>query len=96
VIALSVPFNGPSASANGVSISGGGSPTIAAKDPTPIVSACAVTLDSKPSVADVQAIINQALGIKGPANDLNGDGRVDIVDLQIVTNAAMGQSCSAS
>jgi len=96
VIALSVPFNGPSASANGVSLSGGGSPTIAAKDPTPIVSACAVTLDSKPSVADVQAIINQALGIKGPANDLNGDGRVDIVDLQIVTNAAMGQSCSAS
>jgi len=44
----------------------------------------------------VQAIINQALGVTAPVNDLNADGLVNVVDLQIVTNAAMGQSCSAS
>jgi hypothetical protein len=47
-------------------------------------------------VTDVQAIINQALGVTAASNDLNGDGKVNVVDLQIVTNAAMGQSCSAS
>jgi hypothetical protein len=70
--------------------------TIAASNPTVIVSACAVTLDNSPSVADVQAIINEALGVSAPANDLNGDGTVNVVDLQIVTNAVLGQSCSAS
>jgi hypothetical protein len=47
-------------------------------------------------VGDVQAIINEALGVTTPANDLNGDGTVNVVDLQIVTNAVLGQSCSAS
>jgi thermitase len=96
VVTLSVPFNGPSSATNGISLSAGGSVTIAASNPTAIVSACAVTLDSQPSVADVQAIINEALGVSAPANDLNGDGTVNVVDLQIVSNAVLGQSCSAS
>jgi uncharacterized repeat protein (TIGR01451 family) len=96
VVTLNVPFNGPAAASNAVSLSGGGSVTTAASNPTAIVSACAVTLDSKPSVADVQAIINEALGVSAPSNDLNGDRTVNVVDLQIVTNAVLGQSCSAS
>jgi uncharacterized repeat protein (TIGR01451 family) len=96
VVTLNVPFNGPTSASNGISLSVGGSVTTAATGSVAIVSACAVTLDSKPSVADVQALINQALGVWAPSNDLNGDGAVNVVDLQIVTNAAMGQSCSAS
>ena len=96
VVTLNVPFNGPAAASNAVSLSVGGSVTIAATTPTAIVSACAVTLDSTPSVADVQAIINEALGVTAPANDLNADGTVNVVDLQIVTAAVLGQSCSAS
>lgn len=54
------------------------------------------TLDSKPTAADAQAITNEALGVTAPANDLNGDGMVNVMDLRIVTNAVLGQSCSAS
>jgi hypothetical protein len=49
-----------------------------------------------PSVADVQAIVSQALGVQQAVNDLNGDGAVNIVDVQIEVNAALGKGCSAS
>jgi hypothetical protein len=54
---------------------------------------CAVTGDGVPSVADVQAMINQALGIALPLYDMNYDGAVNIVDVQIVIGAALTGSC---
>ena len=45
------------------------------------------------SIGDVQAMINQALGIARPANDLNQDGVVSVADIEIVLHAAMGGTC---
>ncbi len=55
-----------------------------------------VTLDSKPTAADVQAIINEALDVTAPANDLNAGGMVNVADLQVVNNAVLGEIRSAS
>jgi hypothetical protein len=38
-------------------------------------------------------MINEALGAAPPVNDLNGDGRVNVNDVQIVIDAALGQGC---
>jgi hypothetical protein len=40
-------------------------------------------------------ILNEALGATSPADDLNGDGAVNAVDVQIVINAALGNGCVA-
>jgi hypothetical protein len=39
-------------------------------------------------------LIDEALGVAPAANDLNGDGVVNAVDVQIVINAALGLGCS--
>jgi hypothetical protein len=62
----------------------------------PILSACAVSRNTNVTVTDAQQMVNEALGVSSPGNDLNGDGLVNVVDLQIVLNAAMNQGCSAS
>ena len=41
------------------------------------------------NVSDVQQVINEALGSAAPANDLNHDGVVNVVDVQSVTDAAL-------
>jgi hypothetical protein len=46
------------------------------------------------NVADVQLIINQALGQTQAANDLNGDGVVNAVDVEIEITAAFGLGCA--
>jgi hypothetical protein len=56
---------------------------------------CTVTGDANASVADVQSMVNQALGTATPVNDLNQDKIVNVIDVQIVMNAAKGLSCSA-
>ena len=57
-------------------------------------SACAVTGDGTAGVTDVQSIINQALGIAPPTNDLNQDGVVNVADIEWVLTAAMGAGCA--
>ena len=48
------------------------------------------------TVADVQIVINQALGLSPCTNgDVNGDGRCDVQDVQIVINALLGMGCSS-
>jgi len=47
------------------------------------------------TAADVQAVINEALGIQAAANDLNGDGVVNVVDVSIAINAVLGNGCAA-
>jgi hypothetical protein len=44
-------------------------------------------------VADVQFIVNEALGIVPANNDLNNDGVVNIADVQKVIDAAMNLGC---
>ena len=44
-------------------------------------------------VSEIQMTINQLLGLAQAANDLNGDGVVNIVDVQVVINAALGLGC---
>ena len=46
------------------------------------------------TVADVRSIINQALGIALPATDMNGDGRVNVIDVQMAIATATNGSCS--
>ena len=47
-------------------------------------------------MADVQRVVSEALGVMNPVNDLNGGGVVNVSDIQIVINAAMGMGCVAS
>jgi hypothetical protein len=54
---------------------------------------CNVSGDETTSVADLQTIINEALGITAPVNDLNGDSVVNVVDLQQVVRALFGLGC---
>jgi hypothetical protein len=56
---------------------------------------CALTQTENANVADVQSIINQALGMAPPANDLNEDLVVNIVDVQVEIDAALNLGCSA-
>jgi len=58
-------------------------------------SACDVTGDVSTSVADVQMIVDEALGM-GPGNgDLNNDGVGNVTDIQIVIDAVLGRGCAA-
>jgi uncharacterized repeat protein (TIGR01451 family) len=79
---------------NRVTVSGGGSHSASASDPTAILPfTCAVTGDQAPSVADVQAMIGQALGDAAPVDDLNHDGVVTVADVQKVIDAVLGLGC---
>jgi parallel beta-helix repeat protein len=58
-------------------------------------SPCDVSQQGSFTIVDAQQIANQALGVAKPTNDLNGDGIVNSVDLQIVINAVLKLGCSA-
>jgi uncharacterized repeat protein (TIGR01451 family) len=78
---------------NQVSVSGGGALLAAnASDPTAIITQCNVN-QTAISVADIQTMINEALGLAEAANDLNRDGFVSIADVQIVLNALLYGTC---
>jgi hypothetical protein len=55
---------------------------------------CDVNQDGSYTVADVQAMINEALGKAQAVNDLNSDHVVNAVDIQIVINAALNLGCT--
>jgi hypothetical protein len=54
---------------------------------------CAVTGDTTVGIADLQAIVNQALGFSAPTNDLTGDGAVNIADVQKIIGATLNVGC---
>lgn len=62
---------------------------------TPL-NACDVIQSGIYSVADVQRIIDEALGALPAVNDLNGDGKASVVEIQIVLNAVLGMGCTLS
>jgi hypothetical protein len=58
--------------------------------------ACDINGDGVANVADVQAILNQALGTSPyVAGDLNGDGAINVVDVEFVIDAALNYGCAA-
>jgi len=57
---------------------------------------CDVNPDGTVDVGDVQTMVNEALGIARPLNDLNADGVVNVVDVQIDIDAALNLGCEAS
>jgi hypothetical protein len=57
------------------------------------VNPCDVGSYGSVTVGDVQQLINEALGLAAGVNDLNGDKVVNVVDVQIVTNAALKLGC---
>jgi uncharacterized repeat protein (TIGR01451 family) len=58
------------------------------------LAACEITGHTSVTVSDVQAIVNQGLGSSKAANDINKDGVVNVVDIQIVINAVLYTSCT--
>jgi hypothetical protein len=56
---------------------------------------CSANQNTNLTVANIQLLINQALGIIPASNDLNGDGTVSVVDIQIDINSVLGLGCSA-
>jgi hypothetical protein len=61
-----------------------------------VVTSCDVGGNPTATVADVQRMIGEALGMSAPANDLNNDGVVNAADIQLVINAVLGQGCPVS
>jgi hypothetical protein len=57
---------------------------------------CDISQTASTNVADVQLIVNEALGVATPADDLNNDGVSNIADVQIVINSALGLGCAAA
>jgi hypothetical protein len=55
---------------------------------------CDINIDGNTNVADVQLVINEALGVIPSVHDLNHDGSVNVADVQKVINAALGLGCS--
>jgi hypothetical protein len=51
---------------------------------------CDVVPDQQINVADVQNIVNQALGLTPAAADLNRDGRIDVADIGTLVGVALG------
>ncbi len=54
---------------------------------------CTVSGGVTAGVVDVQMMLNQVLGASPATNDLNGDGVVNVADIQLVVAAAMGLGC---
>jgi uncharacterized repeat protein (TIGR01451 family) len=79
---------------NKAQASDGGSPATATDSIT--VVSCEAPGYNSATVSDVQAIVNQGLGISKPVNtnDINQDGVVNVVDIQIVINAVLYSTCT--
>jgi uncharacterized repeat protein (TIGR01451 family) len=93
-VTVNVNANAPSLVTNQVMVSGGGSASAGASDPTSVSPfTCAISGDGVTSVVDVQMIINEALGAIPGVHDLNHDGVVNVADVQKVINAALGLGC---
>jgi hypothetical protein len=44
----------------------------------------------------LEAILNEALGLAAAIHNLNQDGAIDVADLEILSNAALGLGCLGS
>jgi hypothetical protein len=60
------------------------------------VSRCDANGDLKTDIADLQSVMNQAMGLSMAINDLHAGTAVNLVDVQIVINVLLNLGCSAS
>jgi len=96
-VIVNVGAAAPASLVNQVSVAGGGAAvTAAASDLTAVFTRCDVNQYGSTTVADVQSILNQAIGGTTAVNDLNHDGLVNVVDVRIAIDAALGWGCPAS
>jgi hypothetical protein len=58
-----------------------------------VLNPCDIQQNNRFSLTDVQTIVNQALGVSPPANDVTGDGAVNILDIEVEVNAVLGLGC---
>jgi hypothetical protein len=54
---------------------------------------CAITGDTVVSVADVQLMVNEALGAMPAKDDLDRDSVVNVADVQKVVDAVLNLGC---
>lgn len=64
-------------------------------DDLAVITKCDITQDGQTSVADAQAMINEALGKTQASDNLTGSTLVSGTDVQIVANAILNRGCSA-
>jgi hypothetical protein len=57
-------------------------------------SPCDIDGGTTATLADVQSLVNEARGATAPSNDVNLDGIVNVVDVQIEINAAILLGCT--
>jgi uncharacterized repeat protein (TIGR01451 family) len=93
-VTVNVTNNASTPLTNQVDVSYGGWTSSNATDSTIVISPCALKQDTAAGIADVQKVINEALGVNQAVDDLNQDGVVNLVDVQIVINAALQLGCS--
>jgi hypothetical protein len=85
--AVSPQLNGVTAAATGLMDQFGFDSTVVTS------MACDVDQDSAFTVKDLQKALDQALGLATRTNDLNVDGSVNLVDMQLVLNAVTNRTC---
>jgi hypothetical protein len=79
---------------NCMSVGTSGSPLSTGCTGGPIgVMNCDVNGGGTVEVADIQAMVNQTLGVSPATYDVNQDGVVNAIDVQQVINASMGLGC---
>jgi len=60
-----------------------------------VASLCDLDMKGSVTAGNVQTIINEALGVKQAVHDMSGDGVVNVFDVQIEIDAAVGWGCTA-
>ena len=76
-------------------LSGGGSAPASDVDATTVFPSCDVTQNGTNDASDVQKMLGEVLGRNSPVDDLNNDGKLDAVDIELTINAAQGKVCWA-
>jgi hypothetical protein len=86
-----------SAAANTAATTRVGTLTVAGIPFTVTQNACSFGPNAGPPImADLQSLVNQALGTQSLTNDLNNDGVVNVLDIMIEIDALLGMGCAAS
>jgi hypothetical protein len=92
-MSVNVASDAPSSLTNQATISGGSSAPVNASDPTTVLPAlagpCTAGQSGSASVCNVQQTINEVLGLATGNGDLNQDGFVNVLDVQIAINAVL-------